>query len=92
MSVVVATSPAPDTADCLVEGIGCFFNTLDVSIEFETFKIGTHDHVDHTSYRIGSIKGRTTIGKYLDTVSHYDWDRVNVYKFSTAGRRNTCKR
>ena len=94
MGVVVVAGPTPNTTNGFIERISSSFDVLYITIEFETFEICTHDHVDHTSHRISAVESRAAIRENFDAIGHNNRDCIDVYEFTTALgnrriRRNT---
>ena len=66
-------------------------DTLGISKEFEAFKVGAHDDVDHARDRVRTIECGATVSKYLNSISHDQWDGVQVNKFLSGAGHNRSR-
>src|SRR5690606_38109172 len=82
---------APDCTAGLVNTAAGTLDVLHITVNFQTFKVRTHDDVHHTSYRIRTVESRAAVSQYLNTLHHYQWQRIDIHKLTT-GRSGCCSR
>ena len=86
------TGPAPDSAGSLILFVQRGFQRLHIAVNFQAFKIRSHDHVDHTGHRIGTVQCRTTVGQHFNALNHHQRYGVDIHKLTAAAgggsRRN----